>query len=136
MQRHVLVQVVSLQACASTGSMTCSYPTPASMTFPGHVQVVTAKARVISKAFLSTIYATITNTTSSGTTGTSTTTSFSATSLTVAAGCVREAKGTLRLHFYVSAENVKREVHSLPGAGRRLQSTPCSATDGASVSLQ
>lgn len=94
---------------------------------------MTAKATVISNAFLSTIHATITNTTSSKSTTSTTSTASSTTSGTVADDCEREAQGSLQLRFYVSAENVTREIYGLPGAQRRLQSTPCSATDGVSV---
>ena len=94
---------------------------------------MTAKATVISNAFLSTIRATITNTTSSKSTTSSASTASSTTSLTVADDCEREAEGSLQLRFYVSAENVTREIYGLLGAQRRLQSTPCSATDGTSV---
>ena len=98
-----------------------------------YLQVVTVKARVVSNTLLSTIYATITNTTSSMSTTPTTSTTSSTTSLTVAGGCVRESKGALQVSFYVSAENVTREIYGLPGARRRLQSTPCSATDGTLV---
>ena len=57
----------------------------------------------------------------------------STTTLTTASGCARDDDGDLRVQFYLSAENITREIDGLLAGGRRLQSTPCSTTDGTTV---
>ena len=64
----------------------------------------------------------------------SSSTATSTTTLTTASGCARDDDGDLRVQFYVSAENITREIDGLLASRRRLQSTPCSTTDGTSVS--
>ncbi len=54
-------------------------------------------------------------------------------SLTVASGCARGDDGSVRVQFYVSAANITQEIDGLLPSRRRLQSTPCSSTDGTSV---
>lgn len=51
-------------------------------------------------------------------------------SLTVASGCARGDDGSVRVQFYVSAANITQEIDGLLPSRRRLQSTPCSSTDG------
>jgi len=58
----------------------------------------------------------------------------SASTLSTASGCARDTDGGLRVQFYVSADNITREIDGLLSGGRRLQSTPCSSTDGTSAS--
>ena len=53
--------------------------------------------------------------------------------LTTTSGCARDDDGSLRVQFYASAENITREIDGLLASRRRLQSTPCSSTDGTSV---
>ena len=91
-----------------------------------------ASATTIYNTFKADIASVITNSSSSGMSSLLSTASKAST-LTVAAGCNREGKGSLRLQFYASAENITREIEGLPANGRRLQSTPCSVTDGTSV---
>ena len=64
----------------------------------------------------------------------SSSTATSTTTLTTASGCARDGDGDLRVQFYVSAENITREIDGLLASRRRLHSTPCSTTDGTSVS--
>ena len=130
-ERPVLLMTAYIVAQDCLGSLIGLDPMSHLCSLPHHTQVVTAKATVISNTFLSTIQATITNTSSAKTPASTPTT----TSLKVAAGCERESTGSLKLRFYVSKGNMTREVHGLPGARRRLQSTPCSATGGTSVGL-
>lgn len=59
--------------------------------------------------------------------------SSTTTSLTTASGCARDDGGNLMVQFYASAENITREIDGLLASRRRLQSTPCSTTDGTSV---
>ncbi len=61
-------------------------------------------------------------------------TSSASSTLTVASGCARGDDGSVRVQFYVSAANITREIDGLLSSRRRLQSTPCSSTDGTSVS--
>ena len=53
--------------------------------------------------------------------------------LVVTPGCGRDDSGYARLEFVISAENITKEEAGVE-ARRKLQSTPCSATDGATVS--
>ena len=53
--------------------------------------------------------------------------------LVVTPGCGRDDSGYARLEFAISAENITKEEAGVE-ARRKLQSTPCSATDGATVS--
>ncbi len=59
--------------------------------------------------------------------------SSTSTTLTTASGCARDDDGSLRVQFYASAQNITREIDGLLASRRRLQSTPCSSTDGTSV---
>ena len=59
--------------------------------------------------------------------------SSTTTSLTTASGCARDDGGNLMVQFYASAANITREIDGLLASRRRLQSTPCSTTDGTSV---
>ncbi|KAL0024407.1 hypothetical protein WJX79_011128 [Trebouxia sp. C0005] len=92
---------------------------------------------------LSTIYSTfakaiaaILDTGDSTEAASSSTSSTTGTTLTTASGCARDTDGGLRVQFYVSADNITREIDGLLlSGGRRLQSTPCSATDGTTLAL-
>lgn len=61
--------------------------------------------------------------------------------LAVPSGCSRFSRGSLRVQFHVNASSSSTgERQGVTGSepqrrGRRLQSTPCSATGGTSVSL-
>lgn len=97
------------------------------------VQQVTISLTNIYNTFKEDLAATLSNTSSSATASLLST--ASATTLTLASECEREDDGSLRVQFYASAENITREVDGLLAGGRRLQSTPCSASDGTSVSV-
>ena len=62
-------------------------------------------------------------------------------SLMVPSGCSRFSRGSLRVQFHVNGssmsagENLQGGSGSEQGPGRRLRSTPCSATGGTSVRL-
>ena len=60
--------------------------------------------------------------------------SSTASTLTTASGCARDTDGDLKVQFYVSADNITREIDGLQSGGRRLQSTPCSSSDGTTAS--
>lgn len=81
--------------------------------------------------FAADIAATISN--SSSSTASQLSTASADTSFSVASGCARDSDGDLRVHFYVSAANITREIDGLLASRRRLQSTPCSSSDGTSV---
>lgn len=55
-----------------------------------------------------------------------------ATTLTTTPGCARTSGGGARLEFAISHSKIPREETGM-AARRKLQSTPCSATDGTSV---
>ena len=53
--------------------------------------------------------------------------------LTATPGCGRDATGYARLEFAVSYNNISKEGVGV-AAGRKLLTTPCSSTDGTTVS--
>lgn len=95
------------------------------------LQELKLQMAIIYNNFAADIAATISNTSSS--TASQLSTASADSSFSVATGCARDSDGNLRVHFYVSAANITREIESLLAGGRRLRSTPCSSSDGTSV---
>lgn len=94
-------------------------------------QELQVQLSAISQAYEAEIATTISGSSSSAASQLST--SSASSTLTVVSGCARGDDGSVRVQFYVSAANITREIDGLLSSRRRLQSTPCSSTDGTSV---
>ncbi|KAL0024068.1 hypothetical protein WJX79_002467 [Trebouxia sp. C0005] len=101
--------------------------------FSASVEELQVQLSAISQAYEAEIATTISGSSSSAASQLST--SSASSTLTVVSGCARGDDGSVRVQFYVSAANITREIDGLLSSRRRLQSTPCSSTDGTSLAM-